>query len=266
MAHIFTFNEFINESRGAALKDRTPDRFIKPKEGNTILKKQWMKVFTDLSNMFNYNGDEVLRSIGIKPLENIFWLGAERDALNVGLFINKESLFEINDRNSWDALTNSQKNALSRIGIKGSYQRILTNGEVHNEHDENNRVFFKWLLREIDKKYNSIPCSKCDFDREFDADYTNDRDIVYAYMGALHINTNIKFQHLMIGLLYNPTCSQFSYNDNIDYAATVMVEDFENANSVINATEYKKNAIEFYKGVVKLIWKIISDEKKRILG
>jgi len=270
MIHIKRIGDFINESRGAALKDRTPDRFVDGKMNGEVLIKQWAKVLDELCSMFNDHGEDEARKLGIEPSDE-FWIGSpDWGGMPLSIAIDQFGFFGING-DSWRTITNSQRNALDRIGLNWD------NLDGANGHTESNRAFFKWLSEKMLKKLNTVDgfndMGEGDwFFSKFDGDDVRITAGNFLLEGGVLSNPSGRMT-LDIYCIPTPLCWEMETVDDMraDKEDTeAIAEEIVDKDMVGSAScsplEYKKTAISFYRGIIKLIGDILYAEKKRIMG
>ncbi len=167
MTKILKINEFINESAGAPMRMRTPDRFnsdkLKNKQPNSVLNKQHTKYIDEIIVDLDISAEEpwcVNEAVNALPF-NYKLTDDPSGNLKLEVFIDNE--FQelwigedyLNIEESSESLTNSQYHALELMGL----EYVGLGGDPYD--GVNNHVFhiidYDNLLDWI---YNQVKCPK----------------------------------------------------------------------------------------------------------
>lgn len=261
MTHILKTSEFIKESLGAALKDRTTDRFrgdeLRRKGEKEILIKQWEKILEEISDDFNNHGDRyAMELIGKDKMDETFQIGTPgTNELYVTVTIDPYAMFNINDE-TWGNISRAQANALERMGIVP-----YNSAEGQSEYKTK---FARWIISKLAASKNKIPNIGFYRTETFKGD--TPANCVYHDIENLEICSfaEVSADHRVeIQMAYNPMFHDsllFDFGDDTHAAADAIIDNGIN----IPPSEYKKHATECYKGVIKFIWDTIDAEVKRI--
>lgn len=263
MTHILKTSEFIKESLGAALKDRTTDRFrgdkLRRKGEKEILVKQWEKTLVEISDDFNNHGDRyAMELLGTDKMDETFQIGTPgtTNEMYVMVKIDPNAMFNINDE-TWENLSRSQKTALEKIGIINHY-------DSSDEKNECKTKFARWIISKIATSKKKIPNMGFYGTETFEDDtiangvYYNIANLEICSFAVGTLDYRVEIQ-----MVYNPMSGDsllFDFGDDAHAAAAAIIDNEINT----PPSEYKKHATECYKGVIKFIWDTLNAEVRRI--
>lgn len=226
MTRILKAEEFINESSGAALKDRTPDRFnsdkLAIKREGLILDKQWNKSFEKVKQWVANKGRELAANSVENDDGTLCYITtfnvAEFDGcpcpiglrINIDEFLGPFCLY----------MNDSQRNFLQHIGLR----------------DDDNINFGKWLAKKLTKN------TPYDFSEIGDVDEE----------GFLCWGKDSTYRTMFVSR---------NSEDNSIYAEFVFYDrSYEDELSEVSPAEYVINVEQYYETVINAIADILKND------